>query len=420
MHRRPRALSWLASPALVVAVVALPAGTLAPLAASPGRADAATTAAAAAGSAQNCSSAPAGDAFYTPPSPLPAGQHGDIVWCRQVASPAAGATAWQMLYLSTTVTGAPAAVSGTVLVPGAPYQGTRPVTAYASGTQGWGDQCAPSREMASGSFDEQFAVDNLLAKGWAVAVTDYPGLGTPGDEDYSVGIAEGYAVLDALRAATLLPGAGLAGSARMAIEGYSQGGGAAGWAAQLQPRYAPGLHLTGVAMGGTPASLQAVAANIDGSAFFAFLGGAAIGFNAAYPSLDLSSELTTQGQHALARLDTMCQIPALALYAGKRIEDYTVGGINPITQPQWEAVLDANDLGGMKPQVPLLQYHGLLDEVIPYGVEKTLHSQYCAMGATAKLSGYPGDHVLTQVEAQGEVVGWLGARLAGAPAPSNC
>lgn len=423
MSRRPRALSLLARsllarPVLVVAVAALPAGALSPLFTPPAQAAAAVTAAA--GTAQNCSSAPAGDAFYTPPNPLPSGQHGDIIWCRPVTSPAAGASAWQILYLSTTVTGAPMAVSGTVLVPTAAAQGTRPITAYAPGTQGWGDQCAPSREMASNSFDEQFAVNNLLAKGWAVAVTDYPGLGTPGDEQYTVGVSEGHAVLDVLRAATLLPGAGLSGSAKMAIEGYSQGGGAAGWAAQLQPSYAPGLQLTGVAMGGTPANLQAVSANIDGSAFFAFLGGAAIGFNAAYPSLALSGELTTKGQNALAQLATMCQIPALARFAGKKIEDYTVGGINPITQPQWEAVLGDNNLGAMKPQVPLLQYHGLIDEVIPYSVESTLHSQYCAMGVTTKLSGYPGDHVLTQVEAQGEVVNWLGARLAGTPAPSNC
>src|SRR5205085_9499408 len=176
--------------------------------------------------------------------------------------------------------------------------------------------CAPSREMSSNSFDEQFAVSNLLAKGWAVAVTDYPGLGTPGDEQYSVGIAEGKAVLDALRAATLLPGAGLSGTARMAIEGYSQGGGAAGWAAQLQPGYAPGLRLTGVALGGTPANLQAVAKNINGSAFFAFLGGAAVGFNAAYPALDLPAELTAQGRQALAQPATMCQAQALVTYAG--------------------------------------------------------------------------------------------------------
>jgi hypothetical protein len=292
--------------------------------------------------------------------------------------------------------------------------------AYAPGTQGWGDQCAPSSEIASGTFDEQFAVSNLLARGWAVTVTDYPGLGTPGDETYNVGIPEGYGVLDALRAATLVPGAGLSPAAPMAIEGYSQGGGAADWAAQLQPSYAPGLRLTGVAAGGTPANLQAVANNINGTAFFAFLAGSALGFNAAYPSLDLNSDLTPAGQAAMAQLDTMCQAQGLLTYAGHRIQDYTVGGIDPMTEPKWEAVLNANDLGGMKPHVPLYQYHGLLDEVIPWSVEQALHSQYCAMGVTTQLTGYAGDHVLTQVLAQGDVANWIGARLAGAPAPSNC
>ena len=371
-------------------------------------------------SAPNCNTAPSGDAFYTPPSPLPAGPHGDIIWCRPVASPVSGSSAWQILYLSTTVAGKRTAVSGTVLVPTAAFSGTRPVVAYAAGTQGWGDQCAPSREMAANSFDEQFAVNNLLSKGWAVVATDYPGLGTPGDEDYNVGIPEGYAVLDALRAATLLPGSGLSTAAPLAIEGYSQGGGAAGWAAQLQPSYAAGLNLKGVAAGGTPANLQAVASNINGTIWFAFLAGTALGFNAAYPSLNLNGELTPAGQTALAQLDTMCQAQALVTYANHKIQDYTVGGINPISQPKWATVLNANNLGTMKPQVPILEYHGLLDEVIPYGVEHALHSQWCAMGVTDQLNGYVGDHVLTQVVAQTDVVNWIGNRFAGAQAPSNC
>jgi Secretory lipase len=410
---------------LLLAVLVLPAGSL-PMLATAQQAAATTARAAAspvaerAATAGNCASAPAGNAFYLPPDPLPPGQHGDIIWCRPVTSPAPGASAWQILYLSSTVSGARTAVSGTVLVPTAAYSGTRPVVAYASGTQGWGDQCAPSREMTAGNYDEQFAVDNLLAQGWAVAVTDYPGLGTPGDETYSVGIAEGYAVLDALRAATLLPGASLSTTAPMGIEGYSQGGGAAGWAAQSQPRYAPGLHLQGIAMGGTPANLQAVAANINGTAFFAFLGGAAIGFNAAYPAQNLLSDLTPAGQAALAQLDTMCQEQALATYAGKRLQDYTTGGINPINEPRWQAVLNTNDLGAVKPQVPLLQYHGLADEVIPWSVEAALHTQWCAMGVTTLFASYPGDHVTTHVEAQPQVVSWLHARFAGTPAPSNC
>jgi Secretory lipase len=223
---------------LVLIVISVP-GLIAVAGARPSSAaTAAGTAAAgtAAARAATILPSPPGDAFYDPPDPLPPGSPGDVIWYRPATSPAAGAAAWQVLYLSTTARGAPTAVSGTVLVPTAGYPGTRPVVAYAPGTQGWGPQCAPSKEMSSGSFDEQFAVNNLLAKGWAVVVTDYPGLGTPGPEAYNVGIPEGYAVLDLLRAATRLPGDGLSASAPMAIEGYSQGGGAAGWAAQLHAR----------------------------------------------------------------------------------------------------------------------------------------------------------------------------------------
>src|SRR6266566_4233753 len=298
------------SPPLRRLLSSIPAAVLATaLAAAPQAVSAA--AAPRAGHGPRACTGPAGDAFYVPPSPLPSGPHGTIIRCRPVASPVTGATAWQVLYLSSTVTGAATAVSGTVLVPTAAYQGTRPVVAYAAGTQGWGDQCAPSKEMAVGSFDEQFAVNNLLSKGWAVAVTDYPGLGTPGDETYNVGIPEGYAVLDSLRAALHLPAAGLSAAAPLGIEGYSQGGGAADWAAQLQPSYAPGLHLSGVAGGGTPANLQAVAANINGTAWTAFLLGTAIGFNAAYPDLNLRQYLTPAGQAAWNQLDSQCQVDAL-------------------------------------------------------------------------------------------------------------
>lgn len=57
----------------------------------------------------------------------------------------------------------------------------------------------------------------------------------------------------------------------------------------------------------------------------------------------------TAGQAALAQLGTMCQEQALATYAGKRIQDYTTGGINPIREPRWQKVLNANDLGTLKP-----------------------------------------------------------------------
>ena len=85
-----------------------------------------------------------------------------------------------------------------------------------------------------------------LARGWAVAITDYQGLGTPGDHTYMVGRALGPNVLDAMRAARKLSPAELPVDGPAAIMGYSEGGAAAAWAAQLQPVYAPDVRLGGV------------------------------------------------------------------------------------------------------------------------------------------------------------------------------
>src|SRR5215212_6321159 len=63
---------------------------------------------------------PAGDAFYTPPSPLPGKAHGDAIWARKAkgepALKSAGAS-WLVLYRSVGTDGQPIAVSGVVSVP---------------------------------------------------------------------------------------------------------------------------------------------------------------------------------------------------------------------------------------------------------------------------------------------------------------
>src|SRR3954452_24529492 len=63
---------------------------------------------------------PAGDAFYTPPSPLPSGKHGDLIWARKLTGEAALKSAsanWLVLYRSVGTDGKPIAVSGVVSLP---------------------------------------------------------------------------------------------------------------------------------------------------------------------------------------------------------------------------------------------------------------------------------------------------------------
>jgi fermentation-respiration switch protein FrsA (DUF1100 family) len=175
-----------------------------------------------------------------------------------------------------------------------------------------------------------------------------------------------------------------------------------------------------VAAGGTPADLRAVAEQINGSFWFAFLAGTAIGFDAAYPFLGLDRYLTAEGEAAARELSRLCLVDGLLRLAGRRIEDYTVGGINPMDRPAWRLVLRLNDLGAVRPAVPLLQFHGRADQIIPWEVQAALHRRWCAMGVTTQLNGYDGDHVQAAVLAQADVVRWLEDRFAGRPAPANC
>ena len=185
------------------------------------------------------------------------------------------------------------AESGTVIVPNTPYAGVRPILVYTPPTVGNGDRCATSKALAAGTAPDGFADTQALAHGWAIAVPDYEGLGTPGQHTYLVGQSQGHAALDVARAAMRLTAAGLSSSAPVAIFGYSQGGQSAGWAAELQPTYAPELQLKGVAGGGVPVNIAAaIATSTDGGAYFGFIPSLLIGYNAAYPELDLDSFLT--------------------------------------------------------------------------------------------------------------------------------
>ena len=206
------------------------------------------------------------------------------------------ATATKVMYASKDRLGRPIAVTGIVIVPKARWLGwsPRPLISYAAGTQGMADRCAPSRQMAEGAQYEIRGFGGLVTSGYAEAMTDYQGLGTPGSHTYMSRVAQGRAVLDMARAAQRLSGSGLSASSPLGIMGYSQGGGAAAAAAELQPAYAPELQLKGVSAGAVPADLAAVGKNLDGGLFAAFLGYATVGLAAGY-DIDAAPNLNAAG-----------------------------------------------------------------------------------------------------------------------------
>ncbi|MEV0229224.1 lipase family protein [Nonomuraea sp. NPDC050786] len=327
--------------------------------------------------------------------------------------------AWHLRYTSTSATGALNTVSGTLLVPKSAYPlGARPIIGYAVGTHGLGDQCAPSVSMSQGREAELALVSLFLLKGFAVAMTDYEGLGTPGPHTYMAGISQGHAVLDSIRAATHVSGAGLSSGAPVAVMGYSQGGSSAGWAAQLQPSYAPELRLKGVAAGGVPADLHAVADHLDGGPNFGLAAAAGVGLDAAYPELNLQADLNDRGRALLADAADDC-VGDLGKLAGLSFSD--LSPVDLLDQPKWLVRLGQNRLGAVAPRVPMFLYHAQGDEIIPLAVGSTLRSEYCRAGVTVRWTALPApDHVSGAVEGGPLAIEWLALRILGLPATGNC
>ncbi|MFH9072263.1 lipase family protein [Streptomyces alboflavus] len=327
--------------------------------------------------------------------------------------------AWKIHYRSTTAKGAPNTVSGTVIVPQDGRTGPRPIVTYAVGTVGVGDHCAPSAGFPRGTTMEANLIQQLTLRGWAVAVTDYEGLGTPGDHTYTVGRAEGQAVLDAARAAIRLPEAGLSKDSPVGIMGYSQGGQASSWAAELHGSYAPDLKVKGTATGGVPGDLQKVAAFNDGSYGSGLIFMAAIGQNAAFPELKLESYLNPAGKALIGALRNSCVADGAVLGSFKRIKDMTVK--NPLDQPDWQQRLRESQVGTRAPDAPVYLYHALADELIPYGVGAQVRKDWCARKANVEWHTVPlGEHVTGVITQSPLAAQWLAERFAGKPVKGNC
>lgn len=394
-------------------------------------------------------------AFYTPPAELPAG-NGVLVRHEPLRlglslpgldGRSLPGTATRLMYTSTDSNGQPVAVTGAYIEPSAGWKGDgpRPLVVVGSGTMGQGDQCAPSLALQNPltlngqtvSFGyETLAVYRLLATGAAVVVTDYAGLGTTDRlHTYVNRVDEGHAMLDAARVARAVPGASVTAASRVAMYGYSQGGGASASAAELQSTYAPDVPLVGTYSGAPPADLAAVTKGIDGSALAGALAWSISGFAQAEPELRavVDEHVNAAGREALEDLSTACTGDAILEYGFTRSTEWTADG-RPLSdvlaaEPGARAVLDKQRLGTMRPTGPVRLATGVQDDIVPHAQARQLAVDWCKKGGdvTYKAVALPnlGDKLLTNHLAplltdQGDAVEWLADRLEGKATRSNC
>jgi hypothetical protein len=362
-------------------------------------------------------------AFYTPPEPLPDGPPGTVIRSEPIAAPVAGERSWRVLYTSTDPTGEPIAVSGVIVAPAAdaPDDGW-PVLAWAHGTTGIASRCAPSLETGGGIGlvpDEQ----KLVHAGTVLAITDYPGLGTPGPHPYLAGESEGRAVLDSIRAARQLLGNDVNGAA--AVFGHSQGGHATLFADQIGPSYAPDIELDGVAAMAPPTDLGALMVADAHEQLGIVLTALTLGsWSRFYPDADLDAVVHTPARPLVRGIATRCIENAAQSYTDLiDVLGLQVGFLSadPTTQPGWSQHITDNSLGDLPTDVPVLVAQGLQDDLVrPLVTESYVHDQ-CARGVAIEFDRYPDeDHFGVRAASADSVTSWLLDRLAGSPARSGC
>jgi pimeloyl-ACP methyl ester carboxylesterase len=333
------------------------------------------------------------DDFYTPPATLPR-EHGALIRER-AASPHARLSAAKstrvVLYRSTSPTGAPVAVSGTVSAPkGRAPRGGWPVISWAHGSTGIADACAPSRFNVLGGYDSPL-LNRWLRAGFAVVRTDYEGLGTPGDHPYLVGVSEGRSVLDIVRAARRLD---RSLGRRLIVAGHSQGGHAALWAAALAPRWTPELSLRGTVafapashIGEQAALLRALTQPGGVSGLAALI---VRGIDVANPSLNMAGLLSDRAAALYPQIGERC-LGALAQpdsFGGLAPADFfrPDASVDPVV-----AALNRNDPETLRIRGPVRIEQGLADGTV---LPNFTHSLANEIRADVAYRTYRGvDHV---------------------------
>lgn len=390
--------------------------------------------------------------FYSAPDPLPPGRSGDLVRSepmRLVYEPSGQLGGWvasgtRIMYRSNDSRDNPNVVTGTYFEPDRPWPGIgpRPLIAYAPGTQGQGDQCAPSRMFEqsihfSSGLDitlgyEEFFVATMVARGFAVVVTDYEGLGTAPLHTYVNGVSEAHALLDAARAAKRLPGTSLTPDGPVALWGYSQGGGASAAAVELAPTYAPELHIVGTYAGAPPADLSLMLPHIDGSAMAGLIGYVLNGVFGAYPEVEpaIRSKLSVYGEDLVNRTRDQCIGETVMTYAFHRISEYFEGDPGALMDNSALSVLLAKQrIGRLKPTAPVFIDINRFDPLVPWAGAHQLALDWCAQRADVEfwtneqppfLNKIAVNHALTYFVDGERGMQWITDRFNGLPTTPNC
>ncbi|TCJ99422.1 lipase family protein [Nocardia alba] len=374
---------------------------------------------------------PPDDPFYDSPPGLDALAPGTVVRSRPVDVALFGVirqriTAWQLLYRTCDLDGAPEVSVTTVLLPwGAPAR-SRPLVSFQCAIDAVAPQCFPSYALRLGARTigsiaplELPIIAMALAQGWAVSVPDHEGAGGR----FGAAREPGYRALDGIRAALGFAPAALSPTTSVALWGYSGGGLATAWAAELAAEYAPELKIVGAAAGSPVGDPAAAFVRLNGGWFAGFPAAFVAGLRQAYPELDpvLRDHLDARYHGLLGEAEQRSTFALLLRFARRDVSRHLRGGMGTLlAEPVLRRILADIEPGTRAPAAPLLVVQGVNDEVIAVADIDAHVRRYEQAGAAVRyLRVRRGSHLPLEFLIVPAVLDWLTDRFAGIPAPTG-
>ena len=371
---------------------------------------------------------PADDPFYDPPPGFQHSRPGTVLRSRDVELGFLGLipqriTATQLLYRTTDMHGNPDAAATTVIVPAERTpESVTPVVSYQCAIDAVSSRCFPSyalrrRAVAPGAVAqfEFLLVAAAVAEGWAVSVPDHEGRKGMWGAPYE----PGYHVLDGLRAALNTERLGLSPTAPVGLWGYSGGGLASAWAAEMAGSYAPDLNVVGAVLGSPVGDLGHTFRRLNGTYMSGLPALVVAALADIYPELDkiIQEHATEEGKLLLERLHHMTTAEAVIRMVNKDMDDMVDVPLQQILDsPEMKRIFDDIKLGAVVPTPPVLIVQAVHDQLISVADIDALADTYSAAGANVTYHrDLFSEHLLLHPLSAPMTLRWLTDRFNGKP-----
>lgn len=376
--------------------------------------------------APSCSDAtrPEDDPFYAAPEGYEAAPPGTILKVRPVEVAMFGRVrqrvdAWQLLYRTADLGGFPQASVTTVLRP----RNAEPVLlSYQCAIDGVASSCFPSYALRRGSRAlgavpqfEFLLVLHALRRGWTISIPDHEGP----DGHWGSPQEPGFCTLDAVRAALSFEPLDLHSSTPVALWGYSGGGLATSWAAEMAPEYAPEIEVVGAALGSPVGDPGSAFTRLNATLHAALPTLVVAGLRRTYPELDrvVREHVNEDGMRILDSVESMTTVRAVRKLARHDLDHYIdVPLADLLALPEIVQVFLDIQPGRTAPTAPLLVVQSVHDQIIAVDdvdgqvdryIEAGAHVTYLRDRLSEHLSLHPLSAPLT--------LDWLADRFAGLP-----